>query len=508
MIRNVLILGGGSAGFLAAITLKKYLPALDVTVLHSREMGIIGVGEGTTHAFPNFLHGRLGVDPGEFHRVAQPTWKLGIRFVEWGPRPFFDYTFRPQVTPQWEGLAKVNGYYCGEDFAYADLAPALMSHDRVFARNPQGGPHIGTDVGYHMENAQFVRFLETFAARVGVKAVDDTVTDVRRGGRGVEGLALKSGRTVAADLYVDCSGFASALLGQALGEPFEGFERTLFCDRAVIGGWARGAGEPVKPYTTAQGMPAGWSWQIEHEGRINRGYVYSSAFATDEEAERDFRERNPKVEGTRVVRFRTGRYRRAWVENVVAIGNAAGFVEPLEATSLGVIADECDTLATSLRDSDFAPGAAVARQYNARNGRKWDQIRDFLGVHYRFNTRWETPFWRACREACDIGPAQEVVEYYRENGPSVAHRATLLDPLNQFGLEGYWTLLIGQSVPRERAYEPTAAEREVWRKVREGMKGKGAGGLTIPEALAVIRRPGFAWPAGLYTPRTFAQPMI
>ena len=112
MIKRVLILGGGSAGFLAAITLKVRLPELQVEVLRSKELGIIGVGEGTTFSFPNYIHGRLGLDPGEFHRVAEPSWKLGIRFFNWGPRPFFDYTFRPAMTNRWQNLPKQNAYYC------------------------------------------------------------------------------------------------------------------------------------------------------------------------------------------------------------------------------------------------------------------------------------------------------------------------------------------------------------------------------------------------------------
>jgi tryptophan halogenase len=507
-ISHVLVLGGGSAGFLAAITLKTYVPALRVTVLHSRELGIIGVGEGTTHAFPNYIHGRLRIDPADFHRLAEPTWKLGIRFLNWGPRPYFDYTFRPQLTPRWENLPKVNGYYCEDDFTNADLAPALMSQDRIFARNQYGGPHIGTDVGYHIENAKFVQFLETVAARLGVQTIDDTVLEVTQNDSGIAGLVLKSGGSLDADLYVDSSGFVSLLLGKTLNEPFVPFSPTLFCDRAVVGGWDRKPGEPIKPYTTAQALAAGWCWQIEHERRINRGYVYSSSFTSDEEAEREFRSVAPSVGATRVVHFRTGRYERAWVQNVVAIGNSAGFVEPLEATSLGVIADECDTLANSLRESDLRPTPTIARQYNTRNARKWDHIRHFLGVHYKFNTRFDTPFWRACRDSCDIGPARELVDYYTENGPSTAHRATLLDGLNQFGLEGYWTLLLGQKVPRKTPYTPSESERATWRKIQEGMASKARQALDIPEALKTIRSPTFKWPPSLYTPATFAQPTI
>src|SRR5262245_26912366 len=245
MIQRVLVLGGGSAGFLAAITLKTKLPDLQVALVRSSAMGVIGVGEATTFAFPNYLHGRLRIDPGEFHRHAQPTWKLGIRFLNWRPRRHFDYTFRPQVPSRWENLPKPNGYYCFEDFEYADVFPALMSHDKAFLRNPHGGPHIGTDVAYHIENKTFVAYLESFAAGKGIATHDDVVLEVRQDDAGVAGVVLQSGRTETADLYVDCSGFASLLLSRALREPYLSFKPTLLCDRAVWGGWER-TDEPIR----------------------------------------------------------------------------------------------------------------------------------------------------------------------------------------------------------------------------------------------------------------------
>src|SRR5262249_13163976 len=199
--------------------------------------------------------------------------------------------------------------------------------------------------------------------------------------------------------------------------------------------------------TTAEAMSAGWCWQIEHENRINRGYVFSTAFLADDEAEKEFRSNNSKIQSTRFVPFVPGRYERAWVKNVVGIGNACGFVEPLEATSLGVICDESDSLVSSLAECHGQPSRSVINHYNRRNAGKWDNIREFLGVHYKFNTRLNTPFWRACCENVDIGRAANLFEYYQENGPGIFHRDTLLDPLSQFGLEGYWAMLIGQRVP-------------------------------------------------------------
>jgi tryptophan halogenase len=502
MIQCILVLGGGSAGFLAAISLKVKIPDLQVSVVRSKEMGVIGVGEATTFAFPNYLHGRLRIDPGEFHREAQPTWKLGIRFLNWSPRGPFDYTFRPQVTSRWKELPRPNGYYCYDDLAYADLFPALMSHDKAFLRNQYGGPHIGTDVAYHIENRTFVNYLETYAARLGIAVHDDLVADVKQDDAGVTGLVLRSGRTETADLYIDCSGFGSLLLSKTLHEPYLSFSPTLFCDRAIWGGWER-TDEPIRPYTTAEAMDAGWCWRIDHEFLINRGYVYASAFLSDDEAEREFRAKNPKVQTTRPVKFVSGRYERSWVKNVVGIGNSSGFVEPLESTSLGVICDESDSLVGSLLECDRRPTPTVVRQYNKRFALKWDNIRSFLAVHYKFNTGMDTPFWRACREKCDLAGAAEVVEYYRENGPGTYHHQTLLNRLSQFGLEGYWTLLLGQKVPYKDPYVPGPEERQAWRRIQETFKAKALTGVGVKEALTLVRSPAFQWPPTLYSDQLF-----
>lgn len=320
MVKRVLVVGGGSAGFLAAITLKTRLPELDVAVIRSKEIGIIGVGEGSTVVLPSHLHGYLGIDQGAFYRRADPLWKLGIRFL-WGRRPYFDYAFGHQLDTQYQLLPKGTGFYCDEGpFDYVGIPSGLMTHNAIFVRQATGQPLIEPHFAYHIENENFVAFLETHALDIGVRIVDDTIVEVRQDDHGVAGLKLAAGTVAQADLYVDSSGFVSLLLSKTLGEPFRSFKSSLFCDRAVVGGWPR-AEEPIQPYTTAETMNAGWCWQIEHEKRINRGYVYSSSFLTDAEAETEFRAKNPKVGPTRVVKFISGRYERSWVKNVVAIGN-------------------------------------------------------------------------------------------------------------------------------------------------------------------------------------------
>src|SRR5215208_315422 len=200
-VKTVIVLGGGSAGFMAALALKVRLPDLRVTVIRSKDIGIIGVGEGSTIALTLFLHDYLKVGMKKFHEVAQPTWKLGLRFL-WGPRPWFHYPFSNGMTDRVVTLPKPNAFYCDEEMADEDVVSAMMSRDRVFARAPSGGPKFHNSLAYHFENEKFVNFLERYAAAQGVEILEDTVAEVRQDERGVSGLALKSGRTDTADLYV------------------------------------------------------------------------------------------------------------------------------------------------------------------------------------------------------------------------------------------------------------------------------------------------------------------
>ena len=496
MIRNILVLGGGSAGFLAAITLKHRLPQLRVTVLRSKDIGIIGVGEGTTIPVLQHVHGYLGLDMTDFHRIAQPTWKLGVRFL-WGRRPYFDYALTTQLDIHYKGMTKMVGYYLDNrlDFGFASH---LMSHNTVFPRRPDGMPQITRDPAYHIENEYFVNFLELHAARLGIDIVDGTVVDVKQNDHGITGLVLEAGQEIQADLYVDASGFKTLLMGKTLGEPFVSFKATLFCDRAVVGGWDR-TDEPIRPYTTSETMDSGWCWQIDHENRINRGYVYSSSFISDEEADREFREKNPKVERTRIVRFRSGRHERTWVKNVVAIGNAAGFVEPLESTSLGIICLDSAGLAEVLFDCDLEPRATQIIQFNRRSAILWEVTREFLGIHYKFNDRLQTPFWKACQADTDLRGAVEFVEFYRENGPSTLWRNLMMSG-NPFGYEGYLSMMIGFDVPYRKTFSRPEPEAQLFNHIYDRFEAAARNGVSVKEALLFIRQPGWQWPTNLYPP--------
>ena len=503
MIHSILVVGGGSAGFLTALILKKTLPEIKVTVVRSREIGVIGVGESTTAAIPRILHGYLKLDPGEFFRRVQPSFKLGIRFL-WGQREYFDYTFSHQLDWKWRELNRSNGFYCDDDFTYVDPLSSLMSHNKAFVRLADGSPLVLMNFGYHIENRRFVAYLEEAAIQRNIAVIDGVVTEARRDDRGVAGVLLECGQSLSADLYVDCSGFRSLLIGKALEEPYTSFKSTLFCDRAVVGSWMR-AEEVIRPYTTAETMSAGWCWQIDHPDCINRGYVYSSAFIDDEQAESEFRAKNPKVSDTRIIQFSSGRFERVWVQNAVAIGNAGAFVEPLESTSLAMICDTARILAGCLYECERSPRPSYINHFNSGISRSWDGIRDFLGIHYKFNTRYDTPFWKAVRTDSVLGPVQDLVDFYRESGPSLFFRSNLLHSNDMFGLEGYYALLVGQKVDYGARYTPGTDERRLWESARSKNRIMAQNAVGVPEALNYVSRPEMKWNEGLFRTPSGAQ---
>lgn len=496
MIRKIVVLGGGSAGFMAALALKhKVPPDVRVRVIRSPDIGIIGVGEGSTPSLTSYLHSFLKAPPRQLFEIARPTWKLGLKFL-WGPLPHFFYSFfAPSIEGRLEPTQlKPSGFYCaGESDRIDDVDPimARMAVDRAFEQS-NGWPVIDAHYAYHFENERFVQYLETVATEKGVELVDATVADVRRDERGIAALLLQSGAEESANLYVDCSGFRSLLLGRTLAEPFVSYRPSLFCERAIVGGWDRQTPEEevIKPYTTCETMDAGWAWQIEHEHRINRGYVYCPAFISDEQAEAEFRTKNSRLGPTRVVRFASGRYERAWVDNVVAIGNASGFVEPLEATALGAIAQQSRALAETLGRSEMQPRPSHVTLYNRMHAQYWDPIRNFLTIHYKYNTRLDTPFWRECREKTDLAGGAEIAEYYEENGPEAYWGPGLINnPHDQFGVNGYFTLLAGMKAPFRRTYVPGPQEIERFNQLRRANLEAALRCMSVRDVLAAVRSP-------------------
>lgn len=489
MIESIAILGGGTAGLTAALTLKRKIPHLRVRVVRSREIGVIGVGESTNITFPQHFHEYLKVSLEEFHELVNPTWKLGIRFL-WGPREEFQYPFVTELSSRYPGLSRANAAYVRPTDRWTGPISALMVHRRAFAAKGDTGVHLHGSFAYHVENVRLVAGLESLCRREGVDITDARVAAVEPGPEGVGALHLDSGERVTAGLYLDASGFRAELIGRVLDEPFLSYSRSLFNDRAVVGAWPRN-GAPILPYTTAETMDAGWAWRIDHEHHIDRGYVFSSAFLTDDQAREELVRKNPAMrpEDTRIIRFVSGRRKRAWCGNVIAIGNAGGFVEPLEATAIQVVCVQSSTLVKALLESRCHVTDSLRTLYNRFFASHWDDIRNFLSIHYRFNTRLNTPYWEACRREADLAGAADLCAFWQDFGPSGLALGTVLDPLSTFGLEGYFALLSGQQVPIRHPWTPPPEEQKIWHERMLAFERDALAALTPEEAVARLRRP-------------------
>ncbi len=486
-IQSVVVLGNDVAGLLAALTLKRRLTSLAVRVIRKPSVAPSIESEATTAALAALLFVYLGLKPAQFYKEVGPTWRLGTRFL-WGPRPEFFYACAREYEQSPPEFSRSIGYYCTNGSPVIGASSALMHHGKAFPRRPDGMPLLARQHGFHLELPKLIGYLEDRCRECGVILSEGTVQEIGKSAGGIASLQLKGGERVSADLFIDASGSRSELLEQTLAEPFTSYEQALPCDRIAVAKWARTA-EPIAPYTTIETMEAGWCWQIEHEHTINRGYVYASQFITDSKAEAELLRKNPKSAGPlEVRRFRSGRHSRLWVENVIAIGDSAGFIEPLQPIRLHAACTQARLLTDSLADSLLEPTPSLRDLYNHAVGQEWDELRDFLLVHYAFNSRLDTPFWRERREKTDLGGAAKIVRFYQENGPSLLGSSLLIRHDSPFGLDGYLALLIGQQVPYEKNYRPSAAEQHAWRKKVTQFESQAQRALTVSESLEALRR--------------------
>jgi len=479
-IRSVGVVGGGTAGYFAAIALKKRFPELEVTLVESKSIPIIGVGEATTTLMPPFLHAQLGLDIVELFREVRPTWKLGIKF-DWGEPGdyFFTYPFGETNTDE--------PYFYDGDIRTQSLTSLLMMEGKIPLFRGESGETTSLlprlKFAYHLNNAPFVAFLAKHAAWIGVTHLDAVIADVVASpdGERIDRLRTGDGRELQFDLYVDASGFRSLLLEKALGVPFTSYASSLLCDTAVVAAVPQTSG--ISPYTLAQTMDAGWCWKIAVEGEDHRGYVFSSAFLTEEQARAEMRAKNPGLGEPWTVRFRSGRHESFWKGNTVAVGNAYGFVEPLESTALHMVILEIGYLLGCLEAAgEGPPDTGFA---NAGVGGHWDYLRWFLAHHYKFNRKLDTPFWRTCRAEVDISGVAPAIEHYQRHGTLTKDGARFQTGDPAFGYEGVMIMLLGQKVTAP-ARKPQVT-REAWEKRLAKQRELVARALPQAEALALLR---------------------
>lgn len=398
--KRVVIVGGGTSGWMGAAALARLLgPVAAVHVIESADIPAIGVGEATLPHLRLFIR-RLGLDEDEFMAATLATYKLGISFTGFGAEA--TSYFHPFGT-HGEPLHGVAFHHFWLRAALHGTAgpidgyslPALAAAARRFEPSGDGdGSAARYGYAYQLDSTRFGPFLREFAMRHGVERTEATVGAVQLDGEtgDVEHLVLEDGRRVEGDIFVDCSGFRSLLLGEALGEPWIDWARWLPCDRAAAMTSERPPG-PVAPYTDAIAMPAGWRWRIPLQHRVGNGYVFASQHLSDDEACAAIAgcvEAVP-LSDPRILRFRAGRRQRSWARNVVAIGLASGFLEPLESTSLYLV-----QMAITLLVELFPTGRITDQErteFNRAVDMEYERARDFLILHYHATRRRDAPLW-------------------------------------------------------------------------------------------------------------------
>ena len=453
-IRRIVIVGGGTAGWMTAAALANALQGhVQIDLIESDEIGIVGVGEATIPPIKIFNRS-LGIDEHAMLAASQGSYKLGIEFVNWsriGQRyfhPFGQFGADFDVVPlhhYWLRERARGSTIPLQEYALAWVAAEAGKFDRPI--NDRQRVQSTYDYAYHFDASLYAKLLRAYAEARGVRRSEGKVVDVgvRAEDGFLSGVTLADGRVLEADLFIDCSGFRGLLIEGALKTGYEDWSHWLPCDRAVAVPCAHGAA--LSPYTRSTAHAAGWQWRIPLQHRMGNGLVYCSQFSSDDAAAKvllDHLEGAPLAE-PRFLRFTTGRRKQFWHRNCVAIGLASGFLEPLESTSIHLIQSAISRLLALFPDRDFDP--IVAREYNRITELEYARVRDFIILHYHANQRDDAPLWRYTRNMPIPEPLQTKIDHFRRHGRLVA------EVLELFQNPSWLAIFIGQEVWPER-YDP------------------------------------------------------
>jgi tryptophan halogenase len=424
-IGSVVIVGGGTAGWMAAAALVERFGAnrhTRITVVESPEIGTVGVGEATVPHIREFLK-HLRIDEVDFVKRTSGTFKLAIGFEGWageGSRffhPFSEHGVPMLGTSFQHFWVKARQLGRALDIDRYALASELARAGRfALPKSAPGRGGVFFNYALHFDAVLVARYLRSWSMNAGVKHVEGKIVDVCLHGEtgDVENLLLEGGRTVAGDLFVDCSGFQGLLIEKALGTGYDDWSRWLPCDRAVA--MPCESRSPPASHTRSIASRAGWQWRIPLQHRVGNGYVYCSRFAGEDEAISTLREgvEGPALGEPRVLPFRTGIRRRIWNRNVFCLGLASGFLEPLESTSIYLVQRGLQYLLGSFPQA--TPNPALRDNVNERNRAHWEHIRDFIVLHYKLNRRVGEPFWDECRAMHIPDSLAATIELFRATG--------------------------------------------------------------------------------------------
>ncbi|MEM9600762.1 MAG: tryptophan halogenase family protein [Pseudomonadota bacterium] len=449
-VTSVVIVGGGTAGWIAAAALSKTLgKAIDIRLIESEAIGTVGVGEATIPQIRR-LNGILGIDEADFVRATKGSFKLGIEFNNWGRRgdsylhTFGDAGINLQGIPFhhfWRRHAEGQPNSALWDFSLHQRA----AYAHQFGRVDRVGrtSMTGLAYAYHFDATAYAMFLRQLCEPWGVTRTEGKVVDIALDSETghVASVRLESGETVQGDLFIDCTGFRGLLIGGALNVAWQDWSHWLPADRAVTVPCERT--DPLLPYTKATAHGAGWQWRIPLQHRTGNGHVFVSDFISEDEATAILMDNldAPATAEPRTLRFKTGRRDQLWHKNVVSLGLASGFLEPLESTSIHIIQSNVSRLIELFPDQGFSD--ANIAEYNRVVTREYDLIRDFLILHYKLTQRDDTPFWRHCA-AMDV---PESLTHKMDLFQSSGH--LFRDPDDLFRESSWVQVMLGQGLRPE-----------------------------------------------------------
>ena len=422
-IKHLVILGGGTAGWISASLLMKMLgKAIQITLVESEQIGIVGVGEATIPPIMTF-NAALGIDETEFLRETKGSIKLGIQFENWGQ-------LGDSYMHAFGGLGKefpscsfhhfwLRSQQAGMGFNLWDFSLAYQAaHKNKFSKlNRIEGVNLpGLSYAYHFDAGLYAQYLRRYSEKLGVKRIEGKVDEVilNPDSGDVERLLLENGQQVAGDLFLDCTGLHSLLIEKTLNTGFEDWSHWLPADSAMAVPCE--SVEPITPYTRSIAHAKGWQWRIPLQHRIGNGFVYSSKYCSDDEARTTLLgnlDAKPLAE-PRIIRFKTGRRLKQWNRNVVSIGLSSGFLEPLESTSIHLIQSGVLRLLKFFPNHGICP--ADRDEYNRQSKVEFEQIRDFIILHYKLNQRGDSQYWKDCQRMDIPDTLQRKMALFAQSG--------------------------------------------------------------------------------------------
>ena len=504
-IRDITIVGGGTAGWMAAVFLVTRLnkrpdkPPVRVTLIESPNVPTVGVGEATVPGMRELLK-QLAIPEATFMERCNASFKLGVRFVNWDKRPdgapgCYDHPF-DGLGVAIQGANPAYHYHrFGRGGRLANLGDALSPSTRLIdeRRGPKTAEQEDYDyaVGYayHLDAGLFAGLLRGIAVERGVLHVLDDVDDLERDARGhISALTLRRRGPWPVELVIDCTGFRSLILQTALEEPFDSFSKYLFNDKALAVQIPHRDVSGLEPCTRSTALGAGWVWRVPLYSRIGTGYVFSSRFRSDQEAIDEFLQHlGSEGEGAepRVIPMRIGRARQTWVGNCVAVGLSGGFIEPLESTAIFIIEAALRWLVADLPDRDFDP--ALQARYNERMQGLYEEVRDFIALHYLASNRRDSAYWQAVQSELEVPESLKAkLALWRERLPVGAD-------FERSYLFGYWSYLIvlfGKHFYDDAVFaEAKGLQEAEWRRFEDWVEHQKAGLVArLPNHFELLNR--------------------